>query len=340
MLSLPLVAAHGGPGALSLERQRMGFTAAEQWALRMICDLLLPPLSALEARSRPLLRRLADETARSIPARFKPASEEGRQFARALGVAALALLLLPLPYFVDAGAIVKTDAMAFVGAPFDGYLESNQSSLGATVKAGDELFSLATRELGLERAGILADIAQFAREAEKRRAANHLPEMQIAEAQANQATARLKQVEYRLANARAKSPIDGVVIEGEPGKNLGGAVRRGDVVVKGAALARLYVEVAVRERDLSRVAVDQSVRLTLLADTGATYPMRVVRIVPAASVKDGENTFPARVEALSAPPDWWRPGMSGVAKIHVGYRPLVWIATHRLVDYLRLVLWL
>jgi hypothetical protein len=340
MLSLPLIASRDRSGAISLERQRMAFTAAEQWALRMICDLLLPSLLALETRSRPLLRRLADEIGRSIPARFKPATEEGRKFVRGLGIAALAALAVPLPYFVDAGAIVKTDAMAFVGAPFDGYLESNRSSLGATVKAGDELFSMATRELALERAGILADIAQFSREAEKRRAANQLPEMQIAEAQANQAAARLKQVEYRLANARAKSPIDGVVIEGEPGKNLGGAVRRGDVVVKVAALGNLYVEAAVRERDLSRVAIDQGVRLTLLADTGTTYGMRLARIVPASTVKDGDNTFAVRVEPLETTPAWWRPGMSGVVKIHIGYRPIIWIVTHRLVDYLRLLLWI
>ena len=339
MFSLPLVSTQGHSGAVSLERKRMAFTAAEQWALRMMCDLLLPPLMALEERSRPLLRRLSDEIWRSVPARYKPASEEGRWFARGLGIVALLALAVPLPYFVDTGAIVKADTMAFVGAPFDGYLESNRSSLGATVKAGDELFALATRELSLERAGILADIAQYSRESEKRRAANQLPEMQIADAQASQSSARLKQVDYRLENALAKSPIDGVVVEGEPGKNLGGAVRRGDVVLKIAALSSLYVEVAVRERDLSRVAVDQGVRLTLLADTGATYSMRVARIVPAASVKDGENTFPARVEVLSTPPEWWRPGMSGVAKIHVGYRPVIWIVTHRLMDYLRLVLW-
>ena len=40
MLSLPLVAAQGGAGALILERQRMAFSAAEQWALRMILSLI------------------------------------------------------------------------------------------------------------------------------------------------------------------------------------------------------------------------------------------------------------------------------------------------------------
>ena len=113
-----------------------------------------------------------------------------------------------------------------------------------------------------------------------------------------------------------------------------------EVVVKVAALNQLYVEAAVNQRDLSRVEVGQSVRLTLLADTGHTYKLRLTRVVPASTVKDGENTFPARLETTTSAPEWWRPGMSGVAKIEVGWRPLIWIATHRLVDYLRLALWI
>ncbi len=340
MLTLPLKRLESHLGALSLERHRMAFTAAEVWALRMMCDLVTPLLVGLDAQSLPLHRRLGHEIWRSTPARFKPSSYAGQQLMKGLAVATAVIMLLPLPYAVDAGAIVKTDAMAFVGTPFDGYLESSQTKLGQAVKAGDGLFGMATRELMLERAGILADIAQYSREAEKRRSANQLPEMLIAEAQMTQAAAKLKQVEYRLANAQATSPIDGVVIEGEPGKSLGSAVRRGEVVVKVAALNQLYVEAAVNQRDLSRIEVGQSVRLTLLADTGHTYKLRLTRVVPASTVKDGENTFPARLETLTPAPEWWRPGMSGVAKIEVGWRPLIWIATHRLVDYLRLALWI
>jgi len=34
-----------------------------------------------------------------------------------------------------------------------------------------------------------------------------------------------------------------------------------------------------------------------------------------------------------------RPGMDGVAKVHVGERKLVWIWTHSLFDWLRLNIW-
>jgi len=326
-------------GAITLERQRAAFTAAEQWALRLICDLLLPALRMLEERSRPLPRRLAAELGRSLPARLAPHTAAGRRLAIGLAVAAVAALLVPVPTDVDGGAVVKADAMAFIGAPFDGYIESSAASLGAQVKAGELLFTLATRELALERSSILADIAQHAREAEKRRSANQLPEMLIAEAQAAQAAAHLQQVDYKLSQASVRAPLAGVVVEGEPGKSIGGAVRRGETAMKIAALQALHVEAAVPEKDLSRIAVGAQVRVKLIALPDQAYTMTVTRLIPAAAVKDGNNTFPARIEMTGPAPAQWRPGMSGVAKIAAGWQPLAWVATHRLVDYLRLVCW-
>jgi multidrug resistance efflux pump len=230
--------------------------------------------------------------------------------------------------------------MAFVGAPFDGFLDSSSVQLGDQVRRGQTLFSLNTRELLLERASIQAEIAQALREAEKRRAANQLPEMQVAEAQAAQGLAKLQQVVQRIQSAEVNAPLEGVVIEGEPGKNLGGAVRRGDTVVKIAALSSLYVEASVSEKDLSRIESGQSARLTLLAQPAETYRLKVTRIIPSASVVEGENAFPVRLELDGQAISWARPGMSGVAKVDIGWRPVAWIATHRLIDYLRVTFWI
>jgi hypothetical protein len=37
---------------------------------------------------------------------------------------------------------------------------------------------------------------------------------------------------------------------------------------------------------------------------------------------------------------WWRPGMSGVAKINVGSRTFFWVIAHRTIDFLRLYFWM
>ncbi len=340
LLSLPLVVGDQGLGAVVLERRLAAFSQSEQWALRLLCDQMARPLRDLHRQGAPLWRRLPREVARSLPRALAASTREGRWFAAALALAALLLLALPVPYRIDAAVAIRTDRIAFVAAPFDGYIETSAVTLGSAVAAGAPLFALATQELQLERVSHLADIAQYAREAEKRLAAGQLVEMRIAEAQVAQTQARLDQVEYRLRSAAVTAPIDGMVVEGEPGKNLGGAVRRGEMVVKVAALSGLYAELAVDERDIHRVREGMPTDVTLIADPDTAWSMRVTRVIPAAAVKDGVNAFPVRAEAEAPPPDWWRPGMSGVARIHAGYRSLAWIALHRVVDYLRLALWI
>ena len=55
--------------------------------------------------------------------------------------------------------------------------------------------------------------------------------------------------------------------------------------------------------------------------------------------KQAENTFKAYA-LLDAQPDFIRPGMAGEARIDAGHKRLAWIWTHRLIDFLRLKLWI
>ncbi|SFB11266.1 Multidrug efflux pump subunit AcrA (membrane-fusion protein) [Poseidonocella pacifica] len=329
-------------GAVVLERQSMPFTAAEQWALRMHCEMVQSPLSWLHRDTRWLPVRLGRAITPSIPRWLRPRSGAGKR----LLVLALALvvgaLFVPVPFNVTGTAILKTDAMAFVGAPFDGYIEDSTIILGDEVTKGTTLFTLARTELVLERSTLLAELAQANRDAEIRRSLDQLPEMRIAQAKAEEVKARLLQIDQRLASATATAPIDGVVVEGEPGKKIGEAVRRGEAVVTLAALSSLYVEAAISERDLAFLEQGQGVRLTLLARPDETFRFDVDRIIPASAVQDADNVFPIRMSAPDADnptTEWWLPGMTGVAKVSVGNRPLGWIATRRVVDYLRLLLW-
>ena len=340
LLTLPLLLGEQSLGAVVCERRSAAFTQSEQWALRVLCDQVARPLRDLELQQRPLYRRLPREIGRSIPARLTYTTREGKLLAWGLAAALVGALFIPVPYRVDAGVVIKTDSTAFVGAPFDGYIEASFVKLGDTVREGDPLFRLATQELMLERVANLADLAQYSREAEKRMAANQLVEMRIAEAQVAQTQAKLEQAEYRLAHAEAKAPIAGIVVDGEPGKNLGGAVKRGEMVVKIAAVNDLFAEFAIDESDVHLVAPGQTASVALIANPNGNWTMEIKRLIPSAAAKDGANMFPARAEPTGGYPDWWRPGMSGVAKIEVGWRSLFWIATHRLFDYIRLTFWI
>ena len=82
----------------------------------------------------------------------------------------------------------------------------------------------------------------------------------------------------------------------------------------------------------------QAGTLTLSALPRQQFSLAVERITPMATPGDARNFF--RVEArLEKPSELLRPGMEGVGKIEAGNRSLLWIATHTLVDWLRLLAW-
>lgn len=326
-------------GAVTLERQRAQFTSAEQWALRLYCEMVIAPLRWHIQNTKWLVVRLGREMARSVPKMLKPRSGAGRILLAAIMVAVIGLLFIPIPFRLTATAVLKTDATAYVGASYDGFIESSEIILGTAVEKGDPIFTLNTAELTLERNALIAELAQSNRDAEIRRSLNQLSEMQVAQAKADELRAKLLKIDQKLASATARAPITGVVVEGEPAKKIGEAVRRGESQITIAALSSLYVEAAVSEKDLSFLQNGQAVEMTLLARPKESFEMNVARAVPAPEVQDADNVFPVRMTSPAKPADWWLPGMTGVVKISAGTKPVWWIASRRLVDYLRLLLW-
>ena len=76
----------------------------------------------------------------------------------------------------------------------------------------------------------------------------------------------------------------------------------------------------------------------------ASYPAQrikfvVERINPIAEVVNQRNVFKVRVELLKTYP-WMRPGMEGVAKVDIDKRRYVWIWTRKIVNWIRMKLWL
>ena len=77
-----------------------------------------------------------------------------------------------------------------------------------------------------------------------------------------------------------------------------------------------------------------------------SYPDRpirftVERINPIATVSGTKNAF--KVRAIIEPQDmqpWMRPGMEGLAKVEITKARYAWIWTHRLVNWVRMKLWL
>jgi hypothetical protein len=80
--------------------------------------------------------------------------------------------------------------------------------------------------------------------------------------------------------------------------------------------------------------------VALLSHPSHNIPIRVSSVIPVAQVKGQEgNQFMMKAEILEPPLSWWRPGMTGLARIDVEDKNVAWVLTHRVIDRLRLLLW-
>ncbi|MGB5306040.1 MAG: HlyD family secretion protein, partial [Gammaproteobacteria bacterium] len=130
----------------------------------------------------------------------------------------------------------------------------------------------------------------------------------------------------------------GVVVSGDLSQSLGAPVGRGDVLFEVAPLDSYRLILRVEENGIQDLEVGQRGQLRLSGLPGENLPFTVERITPVSETDNKTNFF--RVEArLLETHALLRPGMEGVGKIGIGERKLIWVWTHRLLDWLHLWLW-
>ncbi len=339
MVSLPIRLDDAPVGVLTCERADQSFSELEIRGLRVHCDHAARRLEDLKRSDRWFGARIAT-AARETLSRLLGMEHT---FAKCIGIfvcVALAFLLFGrLNYRVEAPFILRTDDLAYLPAPFDGYINEVPLEVGDQVNEGQVLLTLDTRELLLEESTSIANENRYSREAEKARAQNALADMKIALALKAQAKAGLDLVRYHLDHAQVKAPFAGIVVEGDLDELLGAPVRKGDVLFKVARIEKMYAELEVNERDVHEVAAGATGEIAFVSRPNLKFPVKVDRVDPVAVAKEEGNVFLLRCTFPDEVSDWWRPGMSGVSKINAGKRNVLWILTHRTIDFFRILLW-
>ena len=326
-------------GVATCERSGEPFSEAEVWGLRILCDQSARRLGDLKRYDRWFGARMAVSLRESLAKLFGPEHTFVKLTGLVICVALAVLIFGKLNYRVEAPFILKTDDLAYLPAPFDGYIQKVHVKIGDHVKERDPLLSLDTRELLLEESTAVANQNRYQREAEKARAQNALADMKVARALEDQADARLKLVHYHIDHSELKAPFAGIVVEGDLKELLGAPVKKGDVLFKVARIEKMFAELKVDERDIHEVADVSTGEISFVSRPDLTFPITVERIDPVAVTEEGKNIYLVRIYFQEAASPWWRPGMSGVAKINVGKRNILWIFTHRTIDFLRIFFW-
>ncbi|RME33392.1 MAG: HlyD family efflux transporter periplasmic adaptor subunit [Gammaproteobacteria bacterium] len=340
LLSLPLRYRGDGVGVVTCEKSEGTFRDEELLLLRLVTSQVTPWLCNLYEHDRWIGSRLALAIKKNLSRSLGAEYTWTKLSALLLSLSLIYIFFFSWVYKVDAMAILATDRLAFLSAPFDGYIRDVAVHTGDTVAKDEILLHMDKEELYLKESEAAADVLRFTRESEKARAVGAFADMRVADARVKQAQARLSRIRYYLNRADVKSPFDGFVIQGDKKQLLGAPVSKGDLLFKVAQLGDLYVSMKVSERDIDAIREGAKAELVLLSRPGERIPIRVDRIVPMAEVEENRgNMFTVRASFVGNPKPWWRPGMSGEAKIVAGERPVFWILSHRAVEYLRMHFW-
>ncbi len=338
--TVPLMHADEVTGGVIFERTREANEFSEETVelCEQLAALFAPILEYRRLHDRPLPAKAKELIKNSLGGVFGR-GYLGLKFVLAMTVLIIvALSLVQWEYRISANSVLEGTIERVITAPEEGYINNAPARPGDLVSADQTLATLDDRDLQLEVLKWTGKQKQVAKEYREALASRDRSQIGILRAQLDQAKAQIEILDKKLERTVISAPIDGVIVSGDFTRSLGSPVERGQILYKVSPLDSYRVLLDVNETDIAELSVGMKGELTLSAAAEDTFEIIVDKITPVSVPGEGANYF--QVEAsLVETPAFLRPGMQGVGKIAIGQRRLLWIWTHKLVDWLRLQLW-
>jgi multidrug efflux pump subunit AcrA (membrane-fusion protein) len=339
LCTIPLVSRGRAFGALTLERS--GTTSfGEQEVVRAenVACIVGPILELRHKQEQPWHRQIV-QMARKLADRLFGAGHWQTKAAVYGGAVVLAaLLLIPVEHWVGSPARIEGSIQRSLAAPVDGFLQAVHVKPGDLVTAGQVMVEFAEQDLLLEIRQRQSELAQHENTYSAALVRADRTQFVIAQAKSDEVRAQLGLLEQRLSRSRVLAPFDAIVIEGDLSQSIGAPIEKGEALLTLAPANQFRLIVEVDERDIASIRIDEDGVLALAALPNDTLSFKVERITPVANNRDGRNYFEVEGKLNSVPASM-RPGLQGVAKIHSTDRSLMWIWTHRFVDWMRIAFW-
>ena len=326
-------------GVLTFERLADNpFDRATVELCEAIAAIAGPVLELKLREDRPLASRAAEALRARLTTLIGPGHIALKLAGAGLAAAVLFFAFVQTQYRVSAKTLIEAETQRVAVAPFNGYISAARVRAGDLVHAGEILATLDDRDLKLEQLKWSSQKEQYAKQYNLAMAQRNAAQVKITAAQIAQADAELALAEDQLARTHVRAPIDGIVVSGDLSQSIGAPAERGQVLFEVAPLDAYRIILQVDEREAADVAVGQRGKIMLSAFPTRALAFTVVKITPVSAAREGRNFFRVEANMEQAPPQL-RPGMEGVGKIDIGKRRLIWIWTHRGIDWLRLLIW-
>jgi len=341
--SVPLRVGDEVVGVLTVESAREDSplsVALVEW-LQASMDLVSPVLEVRRRDDRNLALRTMDSARRAGAWAVGPTHTAWKVAALALLALVVAAFVVRIPYRVEAPVELSPRVQRMVSTPFDGVIDSVPDAIepGASVRAGQVLATLRTTELELSAQQALTEMRQASTRRDALMDRGETVQAEQAQAEYDAARARLDLLQHRIERATLRSPIDGVIVEGDLTSRVGSTVKLGEALFQIARIDDLIATVRVPDRDISFIGEGMPGSIATLSRPDRHFPLRVDSVVPLAKPDEGTNAFEVRATVVDPAP-WMMPGMEGLVKLDTGRRSVAWILTRRITDTLRMWLWL
>jgi multidrug resistance efflux pump len=339
ILSVPLVADDRIRGAILLVFPTDApITQSQVDIAEAVAGLLGPVFATLYDAERWLARQLWDIFLREARRLLGPSHYILKLSTLAAAAVIAFFALYRTEFRVSARAVVEGETKRSIAAALDGYLASEHARSGQVVHQGDLLATLDSSELVLQRLRWVAQREQRRLELDKALAAGQRAEVNINQAQMDEATAQIALLDEQIARTKIIAPFDGLILNGDLSQSVGAAVQRTQVLFEIAPLEAYRIIARVPDADIDWIKPGQAGQIVLSALPDDRFGLTVTSVTPTTETIEGVNAF--KVEAhLAGGTGHLRPNMEGVARIDAGRHLLIWIWTHRLIESARLWVW-
>ena len=339
VIAIPLQAGARPEAVLVLEREsKRDWSAEQQDLLEALAALVGPAIAHRRRAERGLLALARDRIGKVAERLLGTGHLTWKAGTIAAALFALVLTLVQWPYRITARTVVEGQVEQTVAAPHQGYLREAAARAGDRVRAGEQIARLDDRELKLERSRLQSEIQQSSTRLREALATSEMASYEQLAARLRQNEAELALIESRIERTVIVAPFDGLIISGDLSQRLGAPLEAGEELFRLVPSDAYRVILQVDERDMPYLEATQRGRVLMHSASQTPIAFGIAHVVPLAVSRDGATFF--RVEAtLEDPPQTIRPGMEGVGKIDVGQRSLGWLASHRIIDWLRIRLW-
>jgi len=313
-------------------------TRAELEKIATMLAPLIPGLLLMERAQRSLLSHGAERLRTAAVAWLRPGAW-GRKIVLAGLMAFAAWVVLGQTQFVlTLPCEIVSEKTRQVAAPFDGTIAAAYVESGDRVRAGQLLLEMDTHGLRIEQEKLQAD-RQIA-ELDLSRALTHKDRAAAAQAGARIeiADAELEVTRDRIDRSKIRAPASGVILSGDVRRRVGQVVPLGAPLLAFAPHDTWSLKLKAPENAALDLKPGLTGWFTTYARPDQTQPCTVDKVEPAAEVVEGKNVFLVEV-TVKERPEWMRVGMTGVARIDVGRRPVWWVNLHRIIDHVRFQMW-